>query len=420
MLFNHSTIPTSKYKPLNFNMPPSPGHRLQRDRMKESILKESSAGWASPVSPLRIAKRETSTTSGDPQTGLQQPGKVVARRTSNSYRHMFTNNLVSKSPFKAGNTSAQATRPFPRVPTTLASGSNGVNITPKPTRRVSGEKRVRPDSLIQQAELENTERARKLGFQRRQSQAFQNLVQREPVSKSPFRKVEGVDVEDDYPPPVPSRNVTNSRVEDEVMKSSLRNMQSPPTSLVEMQQPISISFPTYRPKNDGDTASYESTTDSYVEEELHRGFKPQEPTSPPPPAPKPATPTKQVASPLYSRHRTPSPSGGRRSPLPSALQASPARSSLANKSRLMGPRSRSASMSAPGSPADTPGRRERRKTVTFDERCDVMEFDRESHEDVVFDQDDDFYGARNHNSRVRCIYTFFIFDHNHNLFYLFL
>jgi hypothetical protein len=53
-----------------------------------------------------------------------------------------------------------------------------------------------------------------------------------------------------------------------------------------------------------------------------------------------------------------------------------------------------------GSPADTPGRRERRKTVTFDERCDVLEFDRESHEDVVFDDDDGFYSQPDHVSKV--------------------
>ncbi len=62
----------------------------------------------------------------------------------------------------------------------------------------------------------------------------------------------------------------------------------------------------------------------------------------------------------------------------------------------MGPRSRSFS----GSPADTPRTIERRKTVTFDERCDVVEFDRASHEDRVYDSDeDDFYGG-NSNSQV--------------------
>ena len=52
------------------------------------------------------------------------------------------------------------------------------------------------------------------------------------------------------------------------------------------------------------------------------------------------------------------------------------RSNLVSK-RLIGPRS------PEGSPAqrglvDSPGTRQRRKTVTWDERCDVVEFDRES------------------------------------------
>ncbi|KAJ7076864.1 hypothetical protein B0H15DRAFT_915636 [Mycena belliarum] len=73
----------------------------------------------------------------------------------------------------------------------------------------------------------------------------------------------------------------------------------------------------------------------------------------PPPPPVPPTPS-----------RIPVPSG-----------PSPARSSLVSK-RMHGPR--------------LSGRRERRKTVTFDERCDVVEFDRDEEDGVASDTADEY------------------------------
>ncbi|KAG2041979.1 hypothetical protein BDR03DRAFT_814223, partial [Suillus americanus] len=46
--------------------------------------------------------------------------------------------------------------------------------------------------------------------------------------------------------------------------------------------------------------------------------------------------------------------------------------------------------------ADQPSldrRRQRRKTVTWDERCDVLEFDREEGENDLFHSDEDDYGT---------------------------
>ncbi|KAG1826772.1 uncharacterized protein BJ212DRAFT_1253071, partial [Suillus subaureus] len=46
--------------------------------------------------------------------------------------------------------------------------------------------------------------------------------------------------------------------------------------------------------------------------------------------------------------------------------------------------------------ADQPSlerRRQRRKTVTWDERCDVLEFDREEGENDPFYSDEDDYGT---------------------------
>jgi hypothetical protein len=59
-------------------------------------------------------------------------------------------------------------------------------------------------------------------------------------------------------------------------------------------------------------------------------------------------------------------------------------------------------------------RRARRKTVTFDERCDVVEFEREEHEDegddsrdVFFESDDDQDGLaeREWEERARLVCT---------------
>ncbi|KAF8589532.1 hypothetical protein K439DRAFT_1405122 [Ramaria rubella] len=75
----------------------------------------------------------------------------------------------------------------------------------------------------------------------------------------------------------------------------------------------------------------------------------------------------------------------------SGLSSSPSpKSSLVSPKRLHGPRSLSTS---PGSESS---RRQRRKTVTFDERCDVLEFDQEEiSEEVVMDteEEDDDYGV---------------------------
>ncbi|KAJ7496992.1 hypothetical protein FB451DRAFT_1120099 [Mycena latifolia] len=225
------------------------------DPVKNKILRDSGMGWSdtpasgSPnVSPLRISKRDSPA----------RKGAEVARRTSSSFKHVRNNNLVSKSPFKSQIPTAAtlAPRPFP-----------------SPTRRVSAEKRPRPQSIHDQAEAEN-DRPFAYKRERRQSKGFQGLIQMEPVTKSPFRQL------DDHPPP-----------------------------------------------------------------------------ERPPPPPVPPTPS-----------RIPVPASG----------PSPARSSLVSK-RMHGPR--------------LSGRRERRKTVTFDERCDVVEFDRDEEDGVASDSDAEYGDA---------------------------
>lgn len=248
------------------------------DPVQSSIRRDSAKGWgrsSSPSSnlgttPLRIAKRE-----------VNPSFPPMIRRSSSSYKHVRNSNLVSNSPFKNQT-------PVPSRPST--STSSDTSSVEQGTRRVSGEKRPRPNSMHEQAENE-----RPLAFkrERRQSKAYQGLIEKEPVTKSPFKRV--VSAEEEQPPPVPPKGTFTSA-----------------------------------------------------------------------PAPPPAPPSPPSSAPP-SRPITPS------------------RSSLVSK-RLHGPRA-----------ADQPlldGKRQRRKTVTFDERCDVLEFDRdeEEEENPFFSSDEDDYG----------------------------
>ncbi|KDR75165.1 hypothetical protein GALMADRAFT_69760 [Galerina marginata CBS 339.88] len=263
------------------------------DPIKSSILRESGMGWNTPAttsaapsgsggsitSPLRIAKRDS-------------PGRVkgpaVARRTSSSYRHVHTNNLVSKSPFKSQ---------IP-TPSTPLSRPSPVSF---PTRRVSGEKRPRPSSLHELAETEN-DRPFALKRDRKQSKTFQGLIEKEPVTKSPFK---------------------------------LQQRQPPVTE-----------------------------------------------AKPPPPIPLVYEPTRMPSTPPKQSH-LPAPLA------PSSSGPSPGRSALVSR-RMHGPR------------LSGGAKRERRKTVTFHERCDVLEFDREDEieEETFESQDEDDCDESSHDIQL--------------------
>jgi hypothetical protein len=204
-----------------------------------------------PITPLRIAKRDT------PQ---RQHVSQLSRRSSNTFAKLTNSSLVSQSPFRSQPSPAHS--PSPSRP-------SSVLHAPSP-RRVSGEKRPRPDSM--QSHVENE---RPLGFKRRQSKGFQGLIEKEPVTKSPF---------------------------------------------------------------------------------LHPAAPADDPFPPPPPPPKV----------LHTSH------------LPTPTSASPGRSSLVSK-RLHGPRGH-----------DVP-KRHRNKTVTFDETCDVVTFERDDslEEEQLFSDDNE-------------------------------
>ncbi|KIK61198.1 hypothetical protein GYMLUDRAFT_225414 [Collybiopsis luxurians FD-317 M1] len=175
------------------------------DPMKSSILRESNKGWNSPptspdktavnsvTSPLRISKRDSS-------PNLRPTQADLARRSSSSYKHMRNNNLVTKSPFKS------------QIPTPATPSRQPPLPLSFPTRRVSGEKRPRPPSMHEEAETEN-DRPFSFKRDRKQSKTFQNLIEKEPVTKSPFRQVQAKErpIREPSPPPLPvSRIPINS------------------------------------------------------------------------------------------------------------------------------------------------------------------------------------------------------------------
>ncbi|KIJ51349.1 hypothetical protein M422DRAFT_26767 [Sphaerobolus stellatus SS14] len=103
------------------------------------------------------------------------------------------------------------------------------------------------------------------------------------------------------------------------------------------------------------------------------------PAAAPKDAPCPSTPLDSVGSPVPVTPRNP-----RVVDLAAHTKSPSPKSSLASPKRLRGPRSQ-----------ETSPTRQRRKTVTFDERCDVLEFDRdetEMDEEALAIDDDELYG----------------------------
>jgi hypothetical protein len=263
-----------------------------------------------PTTPLRIAKRDGSPAPGSgpasaPSSSAAGAGKgPVARRTSSSYTHLRKNNLVSKSPFKAGGAPA-----VPALPSSVRGGS---------PRKTSGEKRPRPLS----AQVEPAEAARPGAYKRRQSRGLDQLDQLEPVSNSPFKRGPA---SADASPPLPPKAPVRAQTAPAHVRAASLEPDAPHERAAAMTMPPPATLPTSRL-----------------------------PVLMPPPL---GTPTRSVL--VTKRMHGPRPVGR----VPS-------------------------------------GSRARRKTVTFDERCDVVEFDRESVEisfnasaiDDDEDTEDDYFG----------------------------
>jgi hypothetical protein len=203
--------------------------------LKDTLLSNSPQnGFDHPnTSPLRIAKRTPSPTVPRRSTRINANHQnnhhsgssfhlpsAIARRSSSSYRHLRNNNLVSKSPFK----SQIPTPPSISFPTALlpTPPRPSTKSATKTERKVSGEKRPRPSSIHDQAEAENDRPLFAYKRDRKQSKGFQGLVEKEPVTKSPFRQ------QTLPPPPPPSKDVDRTAAS------------TPP---VEQQQPTSTTNP---------------------------------------------------------------------------------------------------------------------------------------------------------------------------------
>ncbi|PCH36717.1 hypothetical protein WOLCODRAFT_127575 [Wolfiporia cocos MD-104 SS10] len=286
-----------------------------RDRLP-SNSPEQDAPWL----PLRIAKRD----SPQPPPPAPAQGAQLARRQSTSYNHLRHNNLVTNSPFRAKSHSHSQSESLP-------AGTPPIAILAPLPRRVSGEKRPRPNSLQSQAENEHP-----LGFKRRQSKVFQGLLQAESVSKSPFKQPEPTPAEPQQQSPILPQSPPQPQPQQPQQPQPEAQPQPPPAPAASPQPAPSPPLPPIPPPSQPQVQSPPSTSQLDLDEPL-------------PPPPKPP----------YARD-TPSPS----------------RPSLVSK-RLHGPRTA-------GLDGSLNSRRRRRKTVTFDERCDVVEFDVEEGE---FDSD---------------------------------
>lgn len=207
--------------PARLPVPQSPAHRATRS----GILSSSAKGW----SPLQITKRSADSV---PSTPAKETGS--ARRSSNSFRHMATNSLVAKSPFKdirtvqgamsAGldcSTSSKKdviherrnpNRALGQAPTAAAGSANtpksavGLGKSRSPpgsavngTCKVSNERKVSiPSTAERKAHMErkvsreeNDENDNKGSITKkkklpRQSMAYKALVKNEYVTHSPF------------------------------------------------------------------------------------------------------------------------------------------------------------------------------------------------------------------------------------------
>lgn len=113
------------------------------------------------------------------------------------------------------------------------------------------------------------------------------------------------------------------------------------------------------------------------------------PPSPPKPSPSPVSSRLETIQPRAPTPPMPAtPRNPRITDLSGQSPSPSPRSSLVSPKRLHGPRSLSAS------PASEGARRQRRKTVTWDDRCDVLEFDKDEVPDdaIEIEDDEDDYG----------------------------
>ncbi|KAG8952523.1 Bud site selection protein bud4 [Tulasnella sp. 424] len=369
------------------------------------------------------------------------PGATTVRRTSSSFSHVRNHGLVSNSPFIRsptldgdGGPLGAKFRPIPQ------SESGGYKVLPRPSkipgvtprkpspsiamianRRVSPAQATRRASLERRKRLMENENFQKAlameaaamgytgqglgiisssqGLGKKPSKGLSKVAELEFVSKSPF---------------IAGPKQSNSTNTSPSLTSSANSspQQSQPEESEDAEEPATpTTFEHQTPDiHVEDTSDGRATPDD--EESPMALSEPSKSlpntslgVSPHPSRPLPASPrSRRAAAAFYdsSNQAPPSPPSPARRPGPQYSTPTPVRfiisstptptkSSLKSKRRIRGPRSPELDGSFVVERTPSGRRRygslrrrhERRKTVTFDERCDVLEFEPDSDEDFV-------------------------------------
>lgn len=371
---------TDSFRP-TASAPPSPApvtavrptpSRIPTSTSREHILTESSSGW----SPLRIAKQRPAGPLRGCSSLAVNEGPLAEdrpRRTSNSYKHLKSNSLVSNSPFKqdpsprlSGGGNHSDGEPSPK----RASGNFGLGIglgqSParrSPGRRVSGSGGIENEPLSSGGSSDDDNdvpgavAARQADFRRRtkgrQSAGLANLGSKAKVTTSPF------------------------------LALSL----SPPPTAAEL---AILPLPALSPSNEDTTPSL-SETSSFPSPVLEASSPSDRKDPGSPPSLKPTPTSEPIALPLLAPLTPTKP----HSNLPAHV-APDAPPTPSPKSSLKSHPHQAASA---GRPARQSVVRERRKTVTFDERPEISVFEREGSAELSSavgsddgDDDEDEYG----------------------------
>lgn len=308
---------------------PMPGAALNRRGHPTTPGTQSSS--ATNATPLKFPKQTTAYALSPSLVGGQKGGALLARRSSASFNHVRTSSLVSSSPFKTGEDASSTQSAAKERPQRDLPASQHVATRSFLRRSVVSDHKILPQTHLRAKSDENkyAEHIRKP----RESKGFQELSSSEVVTKSPFVEANG-------PRPPPRHAYTRS---EDFSHDFSGTFEAP--GMVKSATYPSVAIDRYdSPRSTPVSSRPSSSTNS--------------PVSLTPSRPLPGTPQRPAMSPA---------------------QASP-RSNLVSK-RLIGPRS-------PEDPhrssSDTPIKRQRRKTVTWDEKCDVVEFDQEEEEQVEF------------------------------------
>ncbi|KIM23022.1 hypothetical protein M408DRAFT_78146 [Serendipita vermifera MAFF 305830] len=318
--------------------PSSAGGVINRPGHQASSSSLSSTGSGTTTPPLKIAKQTTAYASSSSLVGGVKGGAPLARRQSASFNHVRTSSLVSSSPFKTGgNTSSSTTNARPRPQHTSTQSQHG--ITQPAGRRPASTIITQADQIHLRSRSDENRHLSDIR-RPRESKGFQNLPKIGAVTKNPLVEANGV----------------TSAARFALSKSSSEytsNLSDSPTA---ERMVKSATMPSVNTSNILPSGGISSSSSTPVLAPNHSLASRPLPGAPQ----KPTRPLSMVALPSSS----------------SPVAISPGRSSLVSK-RLIGPRSPEGSPAQRGS-GDSPSTRQRRKTVTWDERCDVVEFDRES------------------------------------------